>query len=71
MNTGNAPKPIRCALGAFIPETMDVEDVKKHGWNDHRILVVREDDSRLSWIERQIVQGIGDKLYRDRRAARG
>ena len=70
MNTGNKPANPHCTLGAFIPETMDVEALKRDGWNDHKILVVREDDSRLSWIERQIVQGIGEKLYRDRRGAR-
>lgn len=68
MKTGHKPMPPRSALGAFIPETMDVENVKREGWRDHRILVVREDDDRLSWIERQVIQGIGEKLYRSRSA---
>lgn len=63
MKTGHKPMPPRSALGAFIPETMDVEDVKKHGWIDHRILVVRADDARIGWIERQVIEQLGEKLY--------
>lgn len=68
MKTGNKPAPPRCALGAFVPETMDLEDIKRDGWNNHKILVVRADDDRLSWIERQVIHGVGEKLYRQRAA---
>jgi len=71
MNAGNKSATPHCALAAFIPETMDVEEVKKNGWNDHRILVVRADDPRLGWIERQIIEQIGQKLYRDRSKSHG
>lgn len=71
MNTGNKPANPHCTLGAFIPETMDVEKVKHDGWHNHRILVVSADDPRIGWIERQVIEQIGEKLYRDRRAARG
>lgn len=63
MKTGHKPAPPRSSLGAFIPETMDVEEIKRDGWNDHRILVVRADDARIGWIERQIIEQIGAKLY--------
>ena len=63
MKTGHKPAPPRSALGAFIPETMDVEEIKRDGWNDHRILVVRADDARIGWIEKQIIEQIGAKLY--------
>ncbi len=66
----NAPASTRCALASLIPTTMDVEKVKADGWNDHRILVVSPDDPRIGWIERQVIEQIGEKLYRDRRSAR-
>ncbi len=54
---------IPCALGKLIPEVIDVESIKRDGWNDHRILVVRADDARIGWIEKQIIEQIGAKLY--------
>lgn len=42
---------------------MDMEDIKRDGWNNHQILVVRADDARIGWIERQIIEQIGAKLY--------
>ena len=57
------PKPPTCALGKFAPRKMDTEEVKREGFNQHGILVVSMDDTRLSWIEKQIVEGIGKKLY--------
>jgi len=60
------PKPPTCALGKFVPSQMDVESVKREGFNNHGILVVAVDDQRLSWIERQIIQKIGDRIYAQR-----
>ena len=57
------PKPPTCALGRFVPSQMDVESVKREGFNQHGILVVAVEDQRLSWIERQIIDGVGRKLY--------
>ena len=67
----NAPQTPRCTLARFIPNQMDIEEVKADGWNDHRILVVGADDTRINWIERQVIEQIGEKLYRDRRSSRG
>ena len=63
MKTGNAPQPARCALGKLIPDTIDTEELKHDAWNDHRLLVVSPDDPRINWIERQILQTIGNKLF--------
>lgn len=60
-----------CILARFIPKELDIEEIKADGWNQHRILVVSPDDPRLGAIERHILEQIGDKLYRDRRQARG
>lgn len=57
------PKPPTCALGKFVPSQMDVESVKREGFNNHGILVVAVDDQRLSWIERQIIKQLGDRIY--------
>lgn len=66
MKTGNKPGEPRCTLSRFIPTSIDVEQEKRNGWNDHRILVVGEADERLTWIERQIIAGIGKRLYERR-----
>ena len=71
MNTGNKPADPRCTLARFIPTQMDVKDVKRDGWTQHRILVISADDPRIGWIERQVIEQIGEKLYRDRRSQRG
>ena len=57
------PKPPTCALGKFVPSQMDVESVKREGFNNHGILVVAVDDQRLSWIERQIIKQLGEWIY--------
>ena len=57
------PRPPSCTLGRFVPSQMDVESVKREGFNQHGILVVAVDDQRLSWIERQIVKQLGERLY--------
>lgn len=57
---------IPCALGRLIHDRPDVEEVKRAGWVEHRILVVSPDDHRLTWMERQVLQGVGRKLYEGR-----
>lgn len=63
MNTGNKPASPRCALGKLIPSTVDTEELKHDAWSQHNILVVAADDPRISWIERQILKTIGEKLF--------
>lgn len=57
------PRQPSCTLARFVPSQMDVESVKREGFNNHGILVVAVDDQRLSWIERQVIDGVGRKLY--------
>ena len=42
------------------------DDVKRDGWLEQGVLVVTADDTRLSWLERELVRQIGVKLYGDR-----
>ena len=39
------------------------EEVKREGWRELGILVVNEDDNRLSWPERQLVRQLGERLF--------
>lgn len=66
MRTGHRPQDPQCPLGRLIPNTPDTEKLKREGWQDHRILVVHADDDRLTWVERQVVEIIGKRIYRER-----
>ena len=57
------PRTPKCILGRTVPTEMDAEAVKRQGWQDQRILVVRLDDPRLDFVLRQMVQTLGDTLY--------
>jgi len=65
----NAPQSPRFTLARFIPNQMDVEEVKADGWNDHRILVVGADDTRINWMERQVIEQMGERLFGRRKNA--
>ena len=39
------------------------EKVKRDGWREQGILVITEDDQRLTWPERELVRQLGAKLY--------
>jgi hypothetical protein len=39
------------------------EEVKREGWHEHGILVVSEQDQRLTWPERILIRQLGEKLY--------
>jgi hypothetical protein len=61
------PQPPKSPLGRMQPISINVEGTKIFGWNRHGILVVSVDDDRLSWVEKELIQNLGDKLYgRDR-----
>lgn len=53
----------RCALARVMPEQLDVEQLKRDGWRQQRILVVAESDARLDFFQREFVRQIGEKLY--------
>ena len=63
MSAGHKPSAPRCPLGKLIPDTIDTESLKHDAWSLHRILVVSADDPRINWIERKILQAIGEKLF--------
>ena len=55
--------PYRSPLGRMQPEPMDVEAVKQRGWREEHILVVSDSDSRLDFVERELIRRIGERLY--------
>ena len=57
------PQPPRSPLARMQSPTINVEGTKVFGWNRHGILVIAVDDDRLSWVEKELVQNLGDKLY--------
>ncbi len=48
-----------------IPIDPDIE--KRLGWREHGILVVAEEDARLTWQERELIRQLGAKLYGKRK----
>ena len=47
------------------------EQVKRNGWRDQGILVVAEDNDRLTWPERELIRRLGEKLYGKREPRHG
>lgn len=41
----------------------DPEEVKRDGWRDQNVLAVSLEDPRLTWVERELVLQLGEKLY--------
>jgi len=63
----SGPATPRSCLARVQRGRIDVEAEKRAGWRAHGILVVAEDDARLSWPERELVRQLGAKLYGPRR----
>jgi hypothetical protein len=50
-------------LGRMQANPMDVEATKRQGWREQHILVISEQDTRLNFLERQLIRSIGERLY--------
>jgi hypothetical protein len=57
------PRPPKSQLRRMQQPTINAEGTKVFGWNQYGILVVSVDDDRLSWVEKELVQNLGEKLY--------
>ena len=62
-------RELRSHLGRHQPTAIDAEAEKRAGWREHGILVVAEQDPRLTWPEREMVRQLGTRLYGQRRVA--
>jgi len=59
----SGPRPPQSPLAQLQPRKIDVEAEKRNGWRRHGILVISEDDHRLTWPERELVRQLGTRLY--------
>ncbi|HRM73508.1 MAG TPA: hypothetical protein PLI13_02190 [Paracoccus sp. (in: a-proteobacteria)] len=39
------------------------DEVKRDGWREQGLLAVSVDDQRLTWLERELVEQLGTRLY--------
>lgn len=62
-------RELRSYLGRHQSGSIDVEAEKRAGWRERGILVVAQQDPRLSWLERELVRQLGARLYGQRRVA--
>jgi hypothetical protein len=62
-------KPLRTNFPSRdIGRTVDYEAMKRHGFRDQGILVVKVDDPKLNDWERQFLRNIGAKIHGQGRA---
>jgi hypothetical protein len=59
--------PYRSPLARHLPQSTDLETVKRDGWRGQRILVITDSDERLDFVEREFIRRIGDRLYGEKR----
>jgi len=50
-------------LGRMQSEPIDVDVTKRNGWQEQKILVIAETDTRLDPLERELIRKIGNRLY--------
>jgi hypothetical protein len=56
-------RPYQCPLGKVQPIPVNLDAIKKTGWQEQHILVVSDQDERLDFIERELIRRIGNRLY--------
>lgn len=61
----------RSPLGRYQPTREDPELIKRRGWKHQGVLVVSAEDERLDWMERELLQQIGNRLYGKRSVTHG
>ena len=59
----------RCPLGKLLPhhkDPADLEQIKRDGWREQRILEVSLDDPRLDWTQKKFVENLAKFLFGDK-----
>ncbi len=59
--------PLKCNLGRMQPKQIDAEKIKREAWGNDGILVIKADDERLSWPEKELIKQIGNKIYNNKK----
>lgn len=73
MNTQNQnhdlhfSRSLKSNLSRLQPKPINTEKIKREGWNNDGILVIKADDERLSWPEKELIKQIGDRIYSESR----
>lgn len=65
-------KTMRFTPRGYGGQRRNPDEVKRDGWQEQGVLAVAIDDDRLTWLERELIQQLGEKLYgkRDREVRR-
>lgn len=50
-------------LGRLGPNAPEAERVKQAAWREDKILVVRLDDERLDFVQKEFVRQLGEQLF--------
>ncbi|MCK0507931.1 hypothetical protein [Aromatoleum anaerobium] len=58
----------KCALGRLLPNTPDLEEVKRRGYYEDGILVIDMRRDHMDWTEREIFRQWAEKRYRKPKA---
>ncbi len=58
--------PLKSNLGRLQAKPIDAEKIKREAFKNDGILVVKVDDERLSWPEKELIKQIGDKIYKNK-----
>ena len=58
--------PLKSNLGRMQPKQIDAEKIKCEAFNNDGILVVKVNDERLSWPEKELIKQIGEKIYKNK-----
>jgi len=53
----------RSPLGRMLPESMNVEDIKRRAWHEDRIIVINLDEDKMDAIERETFRQWADRRY--------
>ena len=61
---------LQCPLGKCQTPPIDTEAIKRDGWRNQGILVVKHDDTRLDWVQRETVRQIGNRIYGEMKGTR-
>ncbi len=50
-------------LGRLLPNAAGADRIKQSAWREDKILVVRLDDERLDFVQREFVRQLGEMLF--------
>lgn len=54
----------RSPLGRLLPESVDVEEIKRRGYHEDGILVIDMRKDSMDWAEREIFRQWAERRYR-------